>query len=70
MMYLSDILLVFLGFVAGILVKAVYRIPDDSYDVGYEMGKQEERERIIKELEKVKQEEQKGINSYFECAIL
>jgi len=30
MMYLSDILLVLLGFVAGILVKAVYRVPDDS----------------------------------------
>jgi len=30
MMYLSDILLVLLGFVVGILVRAIYRVPDDS----------------------------------------
>lgn len=52
MMYLSDILLVVLGFVAGVVTRSMYKVPDNSYEIGYEKGKQDEHERIINLVEK------------------
>ena len=52
MMYLSDILLVVLGYVAGVVTKAMFKVPDNSYEIGYEKGKQDEYERIMNLVEK------------------
>lgn len=51
MMYLSDILLVVLGYVAGVVTKAMFKVPDNSYEIGCEKGKQDEHERIMNLVE-------------------